>query len=414
MTEAPLHLFEGFGIEIEYMIVDAASLDVRPIADKLLLAVGADQDAEVERGDFAWSNELALHVIEFKTNGPAATLAGLAAGFQQQVNDARMLLEPFGASLLPGGMHPWMDPFSELRLWPHEHNAVYQAFDRIFDCRGHGWANLQSTHINLPFASDEEFARLHAAIRAVLPILPAVAASSPVQDGRAAGVVDARLRAYRDNAARVPSVSGVVVPERVYSRSAYESELLGGIYRDLAPMDPAGILRNEWVNARGCIARFDRMALEIRVLDVQECPLADLAVAAAVSAAVRALVDERWIGIGEVANWHEQELAALLGDVIVHGSATVIDNDKYLQAFGLSAKCTARELWQHIVESTLARSDHWPEFESALQVILGEGSLAERLLGAVGRDFTREQMVAAWRSLEHCLAEGRMFSSATA
>ena len=83
------------------------------------------------------------------------------------------LPQPVIARLLPTAMHPWMDPDRDLRLWPHEASAVYEAFNRIFSCRGHGWANLQSAHINLPFANDEEFGRLHAAIRAVLPIIPA-------------------------------------------------------------------------------------------------------------------------------------------------------------------------------------------------------------------------------------------------
>ena len=43
--------------------------------------------------------------------------------------------------------------------------SIYDTFDRIFSCKGHGWANLQSMQINLPFRGDEEFARLHAAIR---------------------------------------------------------------------------------------------------------------------------------------------------------------------------------------------------------------------------------------------------------
>ena len=33
------------------------------------------------------------------------------------------------------------------------------------------------------------------------------------------------------------------------------------------------------MNSRGAIARFDRNAIEIRVIDVQECPKADLAIA---------------------------------------------------------------------------------------------------------------------------------------
>ena len=79
---------------------------------------------------------------------------------------------------------PWMDPERELRLWPHEHSDIYRAFDRIFGCRGHGWANLQSTHLNLPFRGDDEFVLLHDAVRLVLPLVPALAAASPVIDGR--------------------------------------------------------------------------------------------------------------------------------------------------------------------------------------------------------------------------------------
>ena len=82
-----------------------------------------------------------------------------------------------------------------------------------------------------------------------------------------------------------------MIPEPVFTRADYEARILGRIYADLAPLDPEGMLRHEWVNARGAIARFDRGAIEIRVLDVQECPRADLAIAAAVGAVLRALCD---------------------------------------------------------------------------------------------------------------------------
>ena len=91
------------------------------------------------------------------------------------------------------------------------------------------------------------------------------------------------------HARRVPSVSGRVVPEAVFTRPDYEREILGRIYADMAPHDPEGVVRHEWCNARGAIARFDRSAIEIRVLDVQECPRADLAIAALVTAVLRAL-----------------------------------------------------------------------------------------------------------------------------
>ena len=121
--------------------------------------------------------------------------------------------------------------------------------------------------INLPFAGDEEFARLHAAIRFLLPILPGLAASSPIIDGERNGILDNRLVVYRSNCARIPSVTGA---RRARSRSARSANTTSACssrsMRDLAPHDPEGVLRHEWVNARGAIARFDRMAIEIRVL----------------------------------------------------------------------------------------------------------------------------------------------------
>lgn len=80
-----------------------------------------------------------------------------------------------------------MDPATESRFWPHGDAIVYRTYDRIFGCRSHGWANIQCMHLNLPFAGDEEFARLHAAARLLLPILPALAANSPAAAGGGCG-----------------------------------------------------------------------------------------------------------------------------------------------------------------------------------------------------------------------------------
>ena len=114
-----LHLFDAFGVELEYMIVDQDSLNVNPIADRLIQADCGHVESEIERGEISWSNELALHVIEFKTAGPASQLDGLSALFQQNVTDANQHLAALGGRLLPSAMHPWMDPFKEMKLWPH-------------------------------------------------------------------------------------------------------------------------------------------------------------------------------------------------------------------------------------------------------------------------------------------------------
>lgn len=410
----PLHLFEAVGVEIEYMIVDAETLSVRPLADRVLEAAGGSGEVEVERGDMAWSNELALHVVEVKTNGPVASLDGLAGRFQAEVAAIDAILAEHGARLMPGAMHPWMDPEAELRLWPHEAGPVYRAFDRIFDCRGHGWANLQSVHVNLPFCGDEEFGRLHAAVRMALPILPALAASSPVADGAPTGWLDTRMEHYRHNARRVPSVSGRVVPERAFTRQEYEGEILQRVYADLEPHDPEGILRQEWVNARGAIARFDRSAIEIRVLDTQECPAADVAVVAAVVALVRALVEGRLGDPEEHRAWSEEELGDLLVRVIRDADATIIDDPAYLRALGFpgSPPASAGELWRFLLEATGAADDGDPEATAALTVQATEGCLACRLLHAVGESPSHDDLRRTYGRMCEGLAQGSLLSRA--
>ena len=415
MTAAPLSLFQGFGIEIEYMIVDVAELDVLPIADRVLRTQTGEIVMELERGPIAWSNELVLHLLELKTNGPAPRLPGVAAQFQASIGDVNALLAPLGARLMPTGAHPWMDPHRQMRLWPHEDNAIYAALNRIFDCRGHGWANLQSTHINLPFADDEEFAALHDAIRIVLPLIPALAASTPVLDGRWTGLLDTRLEHYRVNARRIPSVTGQVVPESVASRARYESQILDPLYRDIAPYDTEGILQYEWLNARGAIARFDRMAIEIRVTDAQEYPAADLAIAGAVSAVLKALIENHWTAAGPRRDMSTERLARLFRATSRHAERARIDDAEYLALFGCrKAAMSAASLWHLLCEQTDGL-DAFLDADTtrALEVILHKGPLARRIIDAVGEQCRLEDLRACYRVLCDCLAQGRPFVGLT-
>lgn len=407
-----LHLFEAFGVELEYMIVNRETLSVMPICDEVIRAVVGAYASDHEAGEITWSNELALHVIELKTTDPAPAIGRLVAPFNEQVRVINAILEPMGGRLMPGAMHPWMDPHAEMRLWPHEYSPTYEAFDRVFSCQGHGWANLQSAHLNLPFGTDGEFGCLHAAIRLILPILPGLAASSPVFDARATGLLDNRLEVYRGNARRVPSVSGDVIPEAVFTRAAYETEILQRLYRDIAPHDPDGILQHEWLNARGAIARFDRDAIEIRVLDVQETVAADLAIIRVVIELVRALCEERWGDLQSQQAWPIGPLAEILIAAIRSAESTVITNGRYLEFFGLQgrAKCTIGELWQHLAESLVfSNPDVATELKQSLRVILDQGTLATRITRALGPDPRREQLRSVYQQLCDCLNAGVMF-----
>lgn len=397
-----LHAFEGYGIELEYMIVARDGLSVLPIADRLL------RDAPGANALLDWSNELVLHVIEIKNPRPVDALSMLPNAFEAQVREINRRLEPLDARLMPGAMHPWMDPKTETHLWPHDNRVIYRAYARIFDTRSHGWANLQSMHVNLPFSGDDEFARLHAAIRLVLPILPALAASSPIADGRHTGWGDYRMQVYCDNAQSIPSIAGKVVPETITSRAAYEQRILAPMYRDIAPHDPDKVLQQEWLNSRGAIARFDRNAIEIRVIDVQECPRVDLAIAAVAKSVIEMLYREEHAPLAEQQELTTAALAALLHDCIRDAEQTVLNNADYLRLFGFpSRRCEARELWQYLIERMPeGDAQHWL---APLQAILRHGPLARRISRAVGDDCSPVRLEAVYQQLCDCLQEGKMF-----
>ena len=404
-----LGLFEGYGIELEYMLVDAESLAVLPISDRVLRAVAGETVGEVELGELCWSNELVLHLIELKTNGPRPSLSGLAPLFQAHLQRLNTLLEPLGGRLMPGAMHPWMDPLLETHLWPHDGSQIYDTFNRIFGCRGHGWANLQSIHLNLPFAGDEEFARLHAAVRLLLPILPALAASSPLMNEKVTGLLDNRLEVYRHNQQRIPSITGRVIPEPVFSRAEYEEKILQTIYEDIAPYDPEGILQEEWLNSRGAIARFDRNTIEIRLLDVQECPLADLAIVALIVAVLKALTEERWGSLAELQRWEISPLETILLAAIRDGENAWINDRRYLAAFGYPKEAaTAGLLWRFLAQCLPEPEE---ELQAPMATILQQGPLARRMLRAISEAPTPERIHDVYAELCRCLAEGRLLNA---
>lgn len=411
MTGRVLGLLEGYGVETELMIVDAQSLEVRPLADEVLRAMAGSEVwvSDADDGPVGISNELVAHVIELKSAEPRPSFEGLAAEFQASVTRIDAVLGSLDAKLMPTGMHPFMDPARETKLWPHENAEVYGAFDRLFDCRRHGWANLQSVHLNLSFADDHEFGRLMAAVRLVLPLVPALAASSPVVEGAATGDLDSRLTFYWRNSSRAPSMTGEVIPEPIFDVGEYREKVFGPIDRDLERLGaPAFMLGREWTNARGAITRFDRMAIEIRLIDGQECPRADLAVAAAVAGLVRGLVEERWSSHAAQREHPSSSLVAQLEETIERGPDAQLANPGYAKLFGLrlSSDATAGELWRAMIESTFPGP---AELEEPVHVILREGVLARRILAALGCDFDRAGLRGVYERLCDCLAGGFSF-----
>lgn len=288
---SPYELFEVTGLELEYAVVDRADLRPRCLVEDGFRVLAGRPASDLEFDDVGFSNELAAHVFEMKTLDPVRDLALAEAALVRGLRRfAAVLHERFGARLLPTGMHPLMRP-EDTHLWRRSGRAIYETYARLFPIHEHGWLNVQSCQVNLPFGPDDaSIAALHNATACVLPYLPALAASSPLVEGRPGDAVCNRMASYAANQRRIPAIAGTIVPEYMTSRDQYRRDVLQRIYSDLDRVPGTARIRHEFVNSRGAILRFDRSALEIRVLDLQECVKMDVAMAVFARLATKSFV----------------------------------------------------------------------------------------------------------------------------
>lgn len=409
MSNSPWHIFERFGLELEYMIVSRETQKVMPRADAVL---GKDEKGEnlsdVEHGEVGLSNELVSHVLEMKCAEPARCFSGWSERFHHEILEANKKLETIGAELLPTAAHPFMDPLTETQIWPHECNDIYEAYNRIFDCRGHGWANLQSTHLNISFHGDEEFGILHAGIRLLLPLIPAIAASSPYLDSHFTGYKDARIETYRHNQKKIPSITGKVIPEAVFTEADYNRQIFERIKKDIAPFDKEKLLNHFFLNSRGAIARFDRGAIEIRLVDIQECPAADVAIAEFEMAILKSLAKGVFASQMEQREIGTDELAKILEATVREAEDANIDNAHYLRLFGVQAESIrASALLAELFEKV--QSEISADSQKILRKILNRGTLASTILRKVGDSPRHEDFVTEYARLAHCLSANTLY-----
>ena len=124
---APLHLFEAFGVELEYMIVDARTLDVRPIADGCWPPPAAIDGSDVERGAVGLVERARAPRRRDQDQRPGARAsAALAERIQSQVREINAAARAArrAADADARCTRGWTRT-RELRLWPHENDVIY-------------------------------------------------------------------------------------------------------------------------------------------------------------------------------------------------------------------------------------------------------------------------------------------------
>jgi len=232
--------------------------------------------------------------MEVKPNAPFRSPVSFEETMQEAVLTLTGFLEhKYNVHLLGTGMHPMLK-LEDTGVWPHRHRQIYEAYSKVFNLEQHGWLNIQSFQLNLPYRNEKSGIQLHNVLANLCAYLPAITASSPFYEGKLGEYVDNRLHFYMLNQKEVPSVAGDVVPEYVGSFNEYKGRIIGKYSRDLLAAGAGELLLGkDWVNSRGAIFRFDRRAVEVRVMDEQECVKSDVALSCFIRSALRGLMKEK-------------------------------------------------------------------------------------------------------------------------
>jgi glutamate---cysteine ligase / carboxylate-amine ligase len=399
------------GLELEYPTVDE-DLDVTALVEPAFRAIAGRGTSDIEMDRVGFSNEIADHVFEVKTLEPVRSLAeaetAIVAGIRRFSD---VLRSEWNARLLPTAMHPWFDP-RRARLWTRSGLRIYTTYAQVFDIRTHGWMNVHATHLNLPFGDERETMAMHTAAAMLLPYLPAVAASSPVHDGRLQPQADARLAWILQHQSRIPATCGRIIPEVVDSYAAYRREILQPMYSALDAFPHSEPIRHEFLNSRGAVLRFARKALEVRVLDTQECVKMDVAISVFTRAALQALTDEVMLGRIEAPAHHV--LVADFEACIRDGSRATVMAPHLVDGAG---GAPVREVLEGLLErarGAVSRQD--APYLPLLDGILEDGTLSERIRARLephaGSDEAfRSELREVYRELADCLVSNEPWSA---
>ncbi len=389
------------GPEHEFSIVDE-KLTPLPIVDRVIKDVHGRIANCVRLGKCAFGKELQAHVAEFKADTPFNTPDVFEETMQEVVEAILGFIEKrYSARLLGLGMHPSLR-LDEVKVWSHRDRQIYEALSRIFNLNQHGWLNIQSFQLNLPYRTEREAVRLYNALTNVLPYLPAVAASSPIYESKIGDYVDNRLYFYLTNQLEIPSITGDIIPEYVSSFEEYEKITVRRYSEDLAKLNaPRCLLNKEWLNSRGAVIRFDRKAIEIRILDEQECIKSDVALSCFIRAMLRGIIAD-------------ENYPYLSHEILVENlNCTVRDGlDAYVQH---PKGETARQVCRHLLEialenATLEEKKYLPIIKQRIEGDNLSDKILKEVVKRVQRTNLQEAVFSIYSALADCLEKNKVYA----
>lgn len=276
-------------------------------------------------------------------------------------------------------------------------------------------------------------------------------------DSKYSGLKDARIEVYRHNQDKVPEITGQVIPEQAYSYDEYNRQIFDKVKKAIAPHDPEHLLNHFFLNSRGAIARFDRGAIEIRLVDIQECPNADIAIAEMEIATLKAIANGKLLTAAQAAksrnaesaqssyaardacgaktvptqipttmkeyrkflqNFDTTKLAEILARTAKDAEDAIIDWPEFLAVFGMDfadgtngadgrGGVKAGDIWKLIY--SVVKNDLTEVSQSVMEKMLVRGTLATALYKSLGDSPAHESFVTEYKKLADCLAHNRLY-----
>jgi carboxylate-amine ligase len=156
------------------------------------------------------------------------------------------------------------------------------------------------------------------------------------------------------------------------------------------------LLHKEWINSRGVIFRFDRKALEIRVMDEQECIKSDVAIGCFIRALLRGVFNEN--------------LQLLPHEVLVNDLNSIVAEGLNARPSGRSARAVCESLYAVAWKNA---SQQERKYLPIVRKRINDGSLSEIIRERVEKkiqktDF-REAVITIYSKLAESLMDNRPY-----
>lgn len=375
-------LLDSFGFAVEAACVQLDTMGPLPISAAVVQTpLPPTSRTHPDRRDLQVATGSSPESIMVQSIRPARR----PANWVRKLNALHAALSP-ALELAGGQLVPGVSPFAPWPLIDGPTPACHRAGLRL----------------DLPFDRPGDFGKLMAAVRMVLPLIPAIAASSPFRDGRPSGHRSARLRACLDLYDAFPERVGGFIPEAVFEQADHDREVLGPIAQALTRHGREAMPDLQPLDWRAASTTFEPNVISIHAIDAQENAAADMAVLEFILALLRAHVAGRWVSNYLQRAWSTDDLMSIMSFTIKDGSQAVLTNKDYLFMFGLMKQedVPAAKLLQHLFVELYAELSE--NARTHIGLIIEHGDLATRLLARTGKRPGVEKLRSVYAQLAAC------------